>query len=154
MALQVISAGGKVALGIDTATGERGFLLKMLNKTGVASVKGTVVAASAAVDNSVVLSPSGFDVVGVVQEAGVADDAEMWVWTSGSTCQVLLTDETGATRGQVALASDTDGRIYVVDVPSANPAVAEHFREVGHVMQTVAAPEEGAALVLCSIHFN
>jgi hypothetical protein len=153
MALQYISTGdGKAAIGSDSATGERGFLVKMINRTGGASVKGTVVAASAATDKEVIKQANEFDAIGVVQEAGVAEGSEMFVWMNGSVAQVLAKDSTAFVRGYVALSADTDGRATNVAVPSGNPVVAEHFKEIGHVMESKDAGTN--VLVLCNLHFN
>jgi hypothetical protein len=152
MALILTSTTGTVALGSDAATNERGFLVKHINRTGHTSIKGECVSASPTTDREVILSPSGFDIIGVVQEAGVAEGGEMWVWCNGSVAQVLLKDGVAAVRGYVGLGDDVDGRAYVVAVPSSNPVVAEHFREIGHCMQSVNAGTN--VLALFSIHFN
>lgn len=47
---------------------------------------------------------------------------------------------------------DVDGRIYQVEVPSSNPVVAEHFREVGHICESKNAGTN--VLVLVDLHFN
>lgn len=103
-------------------------------------------------DREAVLQSSEFDTIGVVQEAGVAEGSEMWVWMNGSVCQVLYKDSVAATRGYVLLAADTDGRAVDVAVPSANPVVAEHFKECGHVMESKSADTD--VLVLACLHFN
>lgn len=151
MALQYVG-NQKAAYGYDSATGERGFLLKMTNKTGVASVKGSVVSASLGTDNAFALQSNEFDAFGVVQEAGVADGSDCWVWVNGSVAQVLWKDGQTATRAYVALAADTDGRASNVEVPSSNPVVAEHFKELGHVLETKGSGIN--VLVLCHLHFN
>jgi hypothetical protein len=152
MAIVLTSTTGTVALGSDAATNERGFLVKMINRTGHTSIKGEVVGPSTSADREVVLEDAGFDPIGVVQEAGVAEGSEMWVWVCGSICQVLMKNATAAVRGYVGLADDVDGRAYVVAVPSSNPVVAEHFREIGHCLQSVAQGTN--VLALFSIHFN
>jgi len=151
MSLQYIG-NEKAAIGYDAATGERGFLLKMKNKTGGNTVKGQVVSASGTVDNSFILQANEFDSFGIVQEGGIADGSDAWVWINGSVAQVLFKDSTAAVRGYVALAADTDGRATNVEVPSSNPVVAEHFKEIGHVLES----KEGGTdvLVLCHLHFN
>jgi hypothetical protein len=80
MSLSLLQIGDKVAIGYDASTGERGFLTKIMNGTGSASVKGMAVSNDTTDDNKFIASPSGFDIVGVVAEAGIADDAECWVW--------------------------------------------------------------------------
>ncbi len=152
MALSVQSYKGVVGFGVDTVTGERGFVQKMLNKTGGATVKGSVVCPSDATDNSFVLQEDELCAFGVVAEAGVADGSSAWIWVNGSVCQVLWKDGETSTRDYVALCADTDGRAYNVAVPSANPVVAEHFKEIGHVLETKGSGTD--VLVLCHLHFN
>ena len=152
MALAVMSYKGVIGFGVDTATGERGLVQKMKNKTGGNTVKGTVVSASDGTDNSFKAQADEFDTIGVVAEAGVADAAEAWIWLNGSICQVLWKDGQSATREYVALAADTDGRAYNVAVPTSNPVVAEHFKEIGHVLETKGSGTD--VLVLCHLHFN
>lgn len=153
MTLQVIEIGdGMCALGSDPDTNERGFLVRMNNKTGANSVKGSVVSASDTTDNAFQLQDDAFDSFGVVAENGVADGSDCWVWMNGSVCEVLWADGQSATRGYVALASDVDGRAYNVAVPAVSPVVAEHFREIGHPVESVGSGTD--VLVLCVLHFN
>jgi hypothetical protein len=152
MALILTSTTGLVALGSDSATNERGFLVKFINRTGATSVKGTVVSASTATDREVIKQANEFDSIGVIAEAGIAEGSDMWLWMCGSVAQVLMKDGVAAVRGYVALAADTDGRADNVDVPTSNPVVAQHFKEIGHVMQSVNAGTNVLALVC--LHFN
>jgi hypothetical protein len=152
MALSVQSYKGVIGFGVDTVTGERGFVQKMLNKTGGATVKGTVVSLSNATDKGFKAQSDEFDSIGVVAEAGVADASEAWIWVNGSICQVLWKDGQTSTREYVALAADTDGMALNVSVPTSNPVVAEHFKEIGHVMESKGSGTN--VLVLCHLHFN
>lgn len=152
MSLQVWQHGGVVAIGYDDTTGERGFLTKIKNATGTATVKGTIVCQSATVDNAFMLQTDEFDSIGVVAEAGVADGAEAWIWKNGSRAQVLFKNNVAAVREYVLLAADTDGRGTNVAVPSSNPVVAEHFKECGHTCESKNAGTD--VLVLCDLHFN
>lgn len=136
---------GTSALGSNALTGERGFLVRMVNGTGAASVKGSVIAASQSTDNQFVLQANEFDAFGVVAESGVANGQPCWVWVNGSVAQVLWKDATVATRGRVTLCADTDGR--AVDI-----AVPEHFKEIGHTLESKGAGTN--VLVLCQLHFN
>ena len=140
------------AFGVDAATGERGFLVRMVNGTGSASVKGTLVSASTTTDHHFIAQANEFDAFGVVAEAGIADGAECWIWVNGSTCQVLWEDGESATRGYLALCAPTDGRALNVQVPNTNPTVGEHFKEIGHAKESKASGTN--VLVLCQIHFN
>jgi hypothetical protein len=152
MALSVQSYKGVIGFGVDTVSGERGFVQKMLNKTGGATVKGTVICCSDATDKSFMSQADEFCAIGVVAEAGVADASEAWIWVNGSVCQVLWKDGETATHGYVALCADTDGRALNIAVPSANPVVADHFKEIGHVMESKSSGTD--VLVLCHLHFN
>lgn len=149
----IYAGSGKVAIAYDDATGERGYVMKLVNRTGKTSVKGELVAQHLSNDNEVRLLTNGFDGIGVIQEAGIAEGSEMWVWKIGSHCQVLAEDGVAATRGYVALGSDTvPGRAEFIDVPVATPGNPEHWREIGHVCESKGAGTN--VLVLCDIHFN
>lgn len=153
MTIALLQQGGVVALGYDSATNERGFLAKFINRTGHTSVKGELVACSTATDREVILQANEFDTIGVVQEAGVAEASEMWIWLNGSVCQVLYKNSTAATRGNLLLAADTDGRCIDVTNPGSGvPATETHFKECGHVLQSVGAGTN--VLALAMIHFN
>jgi hypothetical protein len=150
MALRLLSIGNS-AVGEDSETGERGHLVKMVNGTGSASVKGSVVACSTTNDKQFVLEANEFDAFGVVAESGIANGSECWLWVAGSTAQVLWKDGESSTRGYLALCADTDGRALNVAVPNSNPVVAEHFKEIGHPQESKTAGTD--VLVLCTLHF-
>ena len=144
---------GAAAMGIDATTGERGNLVKLVNRTGGASVKGTLVSASTAADREAIAQANTYDVIAVVQQAGVAEGAEMWCWTVGSICQVLYKDATAATRGNVLVADAVDGRGSDIANPGGGlPGVDLHFSENGHVLESKAQGTN--VLVLCSFHVN
>ena len=153
MAISLFHIGGVVALGYDSSTNERGFLIKMINRTGHASVKGELVAPSQSTTREVILQASEYDTIGVVQEAGVAEGSEMWVWMTGSQCQCLLKDSTASTVGDIVLAADTDGRaITIADPGSGLPATDTHFKECGHCLESKSADTN--VLFLAVLHFN
>lgn len=153
MTIALAQLGGVVALGFDSATNERGLLVKMINRTGGTSVKGTLVSASTSADREVIHQANEYDTVGVVQEAGVAEGSEMWVWMVGSVCQVLYKDGVAATHGNILIAADTDGRAIDLANPGGGlPGTDTHFKECGHVLQSVGAGTNVLALVV--LHFN
>ena len=154
MALQYISTGdGTAAIGSDSATGERGFLVKVINRTGETSVKGKLVSASTTADREVILQANEFDAFGVIQEAGVAQGSEMWIWVNGSICQVMFEDGIAPTRGNVCICSDVDGRADQFSNPGSGlPAVEIHFKETGHVMESKSSGTDVLALVMT--HYN
>jgi hypothetical protein len=153
MTISLLQQGGVVALGFDAATNERGFLVKMINRTGGASVKGTLLAASVSTDREVIKQANEYDTIAVVQESGVAEGSEMWCWMPGSVCQMLLKDSVTAAQGEVALAADTDGRMDRTTNPGGGlPGTDTHFKEVGHVLQDVTGGTDQLCLV--AMHCN
>lgn len=150
-----IQIGDKMRIGYDPATGERGTQMRLINKTGSNSVKGTVAEADDAVDQAFDVIPANEpDPIGIVYESGVADGSEAWVWMPGSLCQVLLEDGTAATRENWVYISQTDaGR---ADATNSTPpggtisALEDHFEELGHAAETQGSGTD----VLALIHFH
>lgn len=153
MALSLLHIGGVVGLGYDVTTGERGFLTKMINRTGHTSVKGEVICCSTAADKEAILQANTYDAIGVIAEAGIAEGSEVWIWKNGSRAQVLYKDSTAATRGNIALADAVDGRASDVANPGSGlPGTDLHFSEIGHVCESKNAGTN--VLVLVDLHFN
>lgn len=132
-------------------TAEGGVAIRLLNKTGAASVKGTAVSASTATDNAFIAQANMFDTIGFVYEAGIADGSLCWVVVAG-IAEVLWKNATTSTRGYVCIADDTNGRCINVEVPTGSPATTDHWKECGHVMETKTGGTN--ILVKCVIHFN
>jgi len=135
-------------------TPEGGLAVKLINKTGAASVKGSLVSSNPAVGSlagSVVLQSNEFDTIGVFYDSGVPDGNNAWVVVSG-LADVLWKNSTGSTKGNVAIADAVDGRASDIAVPSTSPAAAEHFKEIGHVLETKSGGTD--ILVRCVLHFN
>jgi hypothetical protein len=128
-----------------------GFALRLTNKTGGASVKGTLVQADTTTDNAFsVEGANGIDPIGVVAESGVPDGSLCWV-VIGGRVQVLLTDSTASTRGNWCAVSTTQaGR---VDANAGSPPnQARHFQEVGHCLETKTAGTNVLAWI--NMHLN
>lgn len=127
-----------------------GYMVKLTNKTGATSVKGTVVYASSTTDSAFNVNPiDGNMPFGVVFTSGVADGSECWVTVSG-VAEVLLVNTVATTRGYVAISSAAvAGRI---DTSATAPSSTEHFREIGHTLES----KTGGTNVLCKcvLHFN
>jgi uncharacterized protein (TIGR02145 family) len=99
-------------------TEEGGIAILLTNKTGAASIKGTVVKMHTDIDNAVIIAPTNDRTVsGIIYESGVQDGDEVWICTSGKT-KVLINDGEACVRGQWAILG-TNGR--VTSVP--NPAI-------------------------------
>lgn len=134
-------------------TPEGGIAIKLTNKTGANSVKGTLVEAydTTAIDNAFKLtSANDYDPIGVVYENDVPDGSECWIVVSGRA-QVLLKDSTASTRGHVVIVSDTIGRATTIAVPS--PISGDnHWRECGHCIESKSAGT--SVLAYAVLHFN
>jgi hypothetical protein len=129
----------------------------MINDTGAASVKGTLVQASKEVDNGVILCLTTEKApIGVIYEDGVAVGSDVYVVVTG-VAKILLEDDTASTHGYwVVLSAITAGRIDATQpTPPNESELADHslhFDEVGHCLESVSAGTD--KLAKCIIHFN
>lgn len=131
-------------------------MVRLTNRTGAPSVKGTIVTASTEYDNAFDINPADIPkAMGVVFDSGIADGAECYVVTGG-VAEVLLQDNTSATRGYWAKVSDTvSGRADITNLypPGGTiSALEDHSSEIGHCIQSVTAGEN--KLARCVLHFN
>lgn len=128
-----------------------GFAVRLMNNSGSTIPHGTAVSASPDNDKSVVPQSVEFDTIGFAY-GDIPTGKYGWVVTSGFT-EALLKDGTSAVRGYWARASATDGRIEVTTAPSGLGAldVAEHFKEVGHCVESKNAGTNVLALIV--LHF-
>ena len=133
-------------------TPEYGVAVKMINKTGSASVKGELVEVDSGVDNAFMLEEAGGnDCIGAVYTAGVADGDECLV-VVGGVAEVLIEDGTAATRGYwVRTSTSVAGR---ADATTATPPglVLSHFAEIGHCLESKSSGTD--VLVKIIMHFN
>ena len=114
-------------------TQEGGLAVKLINKTGAPTVKGTIVSPSTTVNDAVIISPlSGTEPCGVIYDKGIADGLECWV-VIGGVAQILMQNATSATAGQWCGISPTAGRAYTATSPSDNT----RDRQIGHILNTV-----------------
>ena len=91
------------------------------------------------------ISASDENIIGIVLEVGVADGSEAWIVVNG-IADVLM-DSGGSARGDRIISSATAGS---ADVWNVGGAVATHFQEIGHCIET----RTGAGLARCVLHFN
>lgn len=133
-------------------TPEGGLAVKLINNTGRNSIKGLLVEASSAINEAVVAAGvSSYDPIGAMYENGIPNGQPVWVVVAG-VAQVLLEDGTTATRGYwAATPTVTGGR---ADITTAAPPglVLQHFREIGHGLETVASGTDVLAKIM--MHFN
>ncbi len=156
----VIDSSGNVGIGTVTPTlpldvkaksghsATGGFCIKLTNKTGGNTVAGELVkvyTATAIDDAFATQDANGDNTIGVVLEAGKSDGSEAWIVVSG-IADVLM-DSGGSARGDRIISSATAGS---GDVWNVGGAVATHFLEIGHCIET----RTGAGLARCVLHFN
>ena len=125
-----------------------GYAIQLTNKTGGATVAGQLVnvyTATAIDDAFKTISASDENIIGIVLDAGVADGSEAWVVIAG-IADVLM-DGGGSARGDRIISSGTAGS---GDVWNVGGAIATHFQEIGHCIET----RTGAGLARCVVHFN
>jgi len=132
---------------------EGGILSVLTNKTGAPSIKGQLVEASTAVDMAFqVATTSGFTCIGAVYDAGVPDGSPCRI-VVGGVADVLMVNGTSATRGNWAGASTAvGGRALLSGTVPSPPNADSHFREIGHVIQTVSSGTDQLAKII--LHFN
>jgi len=132
---------------------EGGLMVRLINKTGGASVKGHVMSIGAianSVDKIVVDVP---DVIGVAYESGIADGAYMWVVVAGIADVYFIGNTTIGHIARGFLTADAgyvSGQALSEAYPTAPFASDKHFYEIGHVLEA----RVGAGLAKCVLHFN
>lgn len=136
-------------------TYEGGLALVLTNRTGSASVKGTVVISSTAQDNAFAITGEAeAQPIGVVYEDGVSENSECAVVITGRA-QVLLEDTTASTRGNWVYTSDDVGRANAtLAAPPGGgiPELDEHMQEIGHCLESQGSGQD--VLAYCLLHFN
>jgi hypothetical protein len=152
----VVSLDSRLSTVEASFTSDGGIALPLINDTGAASVKGTVVEASGSVEGGFdVVSSNGVDAIGVVFEDGIADGQPCLVTIQGIAL-TLLEDSTASTLDYWVKVSDTQaGR---ADATNPTPpggtitALEDHFSEIGHCMSAETAGTDVLAKVF--VHFN
>ena len=147
---------GDIQVGNFLVTADGGIAVQYINKTGAASVKGTIVELSSTTESAVKKALADDDEpIAVIYENGIADGSTVWVVISGKA-YVLLEDSTSATKANwVRVSATVDGR---ADATNAEPpggtvtALENHMKEIGHCMEDVVAGTD--KLTLCNLHFN
>ena len=135
-------------------TEEQGLAIELINKTGTTSVKGTVVQASSAMNESFESQADQDDNIGVVYQNGIADGERCLIVIAG-IAQVLLENSTASVRGNWVFASTVDGRANAtLTTPPGGgiPEHDEHFKEIGHCVESKDAGTDVLAKII--LHFN
>ena len=131
-------------------TPDGGSAIPLINKTGAASVKGTVVDASITTDLAVAIEDIGdIDPIGVIYQSGIPDGDPVLVIISG-VAEILIDDATAATSGDWAGTSDvTAGRAQANTEP---PATVKHDQEIGHFVESKSSGTDVLAKAI--LHFR
>ncbi len=128
-------------------TPEGGLVMKMTNRTGASSVKGTIVVSDTSADNGFMTAPASSDFpFGVVYENGVANGSDCWVVVAG-VADVLMKASTAATRAYVTKVSTEAGRAVTESSPGSN-----HDKEIGHSLESKAGGPN--VLIKAVLHFR
>jgi len=131
-------------------TPEGGHVVKLINKTGTTSVKGTLVETSTAVANGTEIASADSDhPIGVVYNSGVADGGYIWVVISG-VAEVLMKNNVASVIGYWVSVSDAAGRA-TTSQNSPGLTVA-HWREIGHSIESKTAGTDVLSKII--LHFN
>jgi hypothetical protein len=132
-----------------------GLAVRLINKTGSPSVKGTLVKAGT-VDGSFIITATDEAMpCGVVYQAGVADGSACWVVIQG-IAEVLLQDSTASTAGYWCRTSvTTAGRGTMNTAVPPGGGITEldnHEREIGHCIESKGSGTN--VIAKCIMHFN
>jgi hypothetical protein len=135
-------------------TPEGGMTISLINKTGAASVKGTVVKANSAAANSFVLIANDVpDPIGIVYEDGKQDGESCLVVVAGMADVLFIGSATAGHLARGFITGDAgyvSGRALSEAVPTSPFASDKHFYEIGHVLES----RTGAGLARVLVHFN
>jgi len=133
-----------------------GIAVPFINKTGAASIKGTLVNTEASIDFAVdIVDADEPDIIGAIYQDGIPDGDEVLVVITGCA-EVLIEDGTAATRGYWCRASVTDaGRADITNAAPPGGGVTEidrHFKEIGHCLESKGSGTDVLARI--AMHFN
>ena len=152
-----ITSDGLIETGVKNNAGWTpvgGLYVRMQNKTGSASVKGTLVTTGSESMSFVAVTGGVPNCMGIVYDAGVADGSVCRVVVAG-IAQVLFKDGEAPVVGYWCGNSvDTAGRAEAKEsLPDNSGAgVTLHNREIGHILETKEAGTDVLARVV--LHFN
>lgn len=129
-------------------TPEGGIALRLINRTGVASVKGEIVRAGTSTKGFTQATANDDMPIGVVYDSGIANLSPCRIGIGGAV-QVLMKNTVGTTVGDFLYVSDTAGR---AQSSSTLPAAASIYRTIGHALETKTGGTD--VLVWAVLHFN
>lgn len=134
-------------------TPEGGLAIRVINKTGAPSVKGTVLEVHGSIDKAVKLADiDDIDPCAIMYDDGVPDGNLVWVVTSGKAYVLYSTTVALGTISRVPEAGDGGTNGYAINeaLPTPPFATDKHFQEIGHPLEAIGSP----GLALTALHFN
>jgi len=140
-----------VAIGSVQDTGESGFLMRVINETGNNSIKGMVVAYHSGGNKRVKKADDTTMHCGVVAEGDISNGDLMWIWLSGSICQILMIDGKTSVIGDIVM---SDGASPFLITPGSNKFSdpKDKLTSIGFALEDIYA--SGDTLVLCHLQLN
>lgn len=143
--LLVIHPNGKVAL-----TGDGGLAVKLINATNTTTQKGQVVTASTGSQRAYELTNNQFVAIGYVYEP-VAPGEEGFVVVSG-IADVMVQGATSAGDHMIVYTAPGTATASVPPAGLSALATSEHFKEIGHCLETHASGSNYTIKIVT--HFN
>lgn len=134
-------------------TPEGGLAVRVINKTGGASIKGYIVEVSNTTDMGVKYTDDDdIDPFGIVYDTGIADGEYIWVIVSGIAEVYYGVAVTRATFSRVPVVADglASGQAMNEALPVPPFSTDKHFQEIGHPIESIGAP----GLAKTILHFN
>jgi hypothetical protein len=135
-------------------TDDGGMVYRMYNMSGSASTKGMVVKAYSGFPNSFKYCAVGMpDPIGVVYEAGVANNGLCWVVISGRAAVYFANAATISYFARMTAVGDAGagaGIAICEAVPTTPFSTDKHFQEIGHIIGATGADNLGTVI----LHFN
>ena len=156
MALQFIAPGDGTGscMFYDTVTGEAGFAIKLINKTGGASIKGYTCDAATGTDKAFKYTTvNEIDCIGICMETGIVDGQPVWIAVQGKVLVYFSGDTVRGHYARIGVDADTGevaGQAISEAIPTSPFSVDKHFAEIGHVIEA----RSGAGLAMVVLHFN
>lgn len=135
-------------------TPEGGLAIRMINKTGANSIKGSVLEVSLTTDNGVkLIDIDDIDPIGIIYDNNIPDGELVWVVVSGLAEVLYSTPVALGTISRCPAGGDASGTIgEAINEPLPAPPFAtdKHFQEIGHPIEAIGSP----GLALTDLHFN
>lgn len=145
--------GWNTQTGFMKFTTEGGLAIRLINKTGGASIKGYIVEASGSDDNAIAYTTGDdIDPFGIIYDDGIPDGELVWVVVAGIADVFYSAGVTRATFSRVPTVVEAlpAGQAVNEALPTPPFATDKHFQEIGHPIESTGGP----GLAKTVLHFN